>query len=384
MISFEIDYITTPGLYTIYVCNTSLDFCELIATDVPIPPIYSFELPEIFGNVQEVVIKVVEQQTNCEDFNYYQCFTPTPTISVTPTITPSKTVLCNCLYFENTGVTENLITFIQCDNTPFQLYLASGDTYYGCGSEANYGPNINFILGDKCINFTCPDLQPTPSVTPTLTPTLPQTVGYFESCCDSNFKFALTNIPFSGLSGVYAIRTNGFEGCATSIGYFSAETILTNFLIVSATTCDECAYRDPAAFICPTQTRTSTPTISITPSNTVTISLTPTITPTSGLAASSTPTPTPTLTTTPSVSISPTPTPTICCNCWSFQVNTGSVFLEWTNCDGTPGSNTFSFNPANPPKIIQVLNGTTPSASPSPAGTWDLNLIRNCTGCPGY
>ena len=368
----NIDYITTSGYYTIYVCSLSLDYCELIGTHIPIPPEFSFELPELFSNVQEVIIKIIDEQTSCEDFNYYQCLTPTPTNTVTPTITPSKTVICNCLTFHNTGNTFANISYIQCDGSSFSDYIESGTTYYACGRAASYDSNISFSLGDECINFSCPELLPTPTVTPTPSPTLPTVVGYFQSCCDATIQFVVAGIPasLSPLSGVYAIRNLGFEGCATSIGYFSSDTIYANYLIAQTDGCLDCQLRD-AALLCPTPTRTLTPTPTITP----------TVTPTTGLPPTPTPTITPSPSTTPPNTPTPSATPAVCCDCWSFLVTSGNVYVTWTECDGNVVSNTFTFNRANPPKLLENLGGTTPTASAAPAGTWTLSKIANCTGC---
>lgn len=366
-----IDYITTTGYYTIYACNVTLDYCELIGVNIQIPPIFSFELPEIFQGVEEVVIKIIDQNTNCEDFNYFNCFTPTPTNSVTPTVTPSKTIECNCITFQNTGLTDGQISFIQCDNSSFSTYIESGTTYYGCGKLPTSDPIITISIGDKCVNFSCPEIPPTPTISPTPSPTIPSVVGYFESCCDPSNQFVVAGIPasFSPLSGVYAIRNDGFEGCATSIGYFSSDTIFSNYQIALTSGCTDCQYKD-IAFICPTPTvtKTSTPTI------------TPTQTPTSGLPPTPTPTITITKTVTPTLTSSITPTPTNCCDCWEFKPTSGNVLLNWTDCLGNYNSVNFPFNPLNGFKYLFV-NGPAPVPSPNPSGLWILNKVSNCTGC---
>ena len=45
MQTIEVNYSNGVGPFTIYVCNISLDYCDLIATNVSLPPTYTFDLP---------------------------------------------------------------------------------------------------------------------------------------------------------------------------------------------------------------------------------------------------------------------------------------------------------------------------------------------------
>ena len=361
------------GPFTIYVCDISIDYCEFIASGVVIPPSYTFYLPVIFQGVQQVIVKIIDESNGCEDFNYYNCFTPTPTTTQTPTITPSITIECSCLSFENTGVTTSTISFTQCNGANFETNVEPNSTFYGCGKNAIFDNNIYFSVREQCIDYKCPPIPPTPTPTPTVSPSLASIVGYFEDCCDSNRKFVVSGIPasFSPLSGVYALRNAGFEGCATSIPYFSSDTFYSNFLIAQTDGCLDCQLRDPA-LNCPT------PTKSVTPTQTQT----PTVTPTQGLAPTQTPTQTPTPTVTRTLTPTPSNTPPVCCDCWTFKVTSGNVNLSWTDCTSTPQSVDYAYDPKIGTRYISVLGGTTPIATANPSGTWGLSQATSCVGCP--
>lgn len=374
--TITIDFVTTTGYYTIYVCNTSLDYCELIGINIPIPPEFSFVLPEIFQGVQEIVVRLIDQNDNCEDFNYYNCVTATPTPSVTPTITPSKTIVCNCLTFQNTGVTSSLVSYTGCNGTSYSYYVPSGDTYFACGRLPSYGVDINFTLGDECINNSCPPIPITPSVTQTPSPTLPSVVGYFESCCDTNYKFVVAGIPqaYSALTGTsltFAIKNLGFEGCATSTTYFSSNTIFSNILIAQTDDCTDCQLADQA-LICPTSTKSPTPTPTITPS----------ISPTTGLALTQTPTNTPTASITPTCTLTPSSTQSPCVDCWIFTLNSGDILLSLIKPDGSPANLPFSYFAGISPLYFTVSGGTIPYGTPNPAGRFSLSKFTSCIGCP--
>ena len=367
MQTIDVNYSNGVGPFTIYVCNISLDYCDLIATNVSLPPTYTFDLPPEFLGAPEVVVKIIDLSTNCEDFNYYQCFTPTPTITLTPTITPSKIVNCNCLKFTNTGNTVFNYSYIQCNGQTLNGVILSGNTIFACGNTPMADPGIYIEIGNFCVNGSCPEVLPTPTPTVTVTPTLPGVIGYFQDCCDSNNQFVVTNIPssFSPLSGVYAVRTNEFEGCATYIGYFLSTKFYTYDGLDNSDNCSDCQLTYPVA-ICPTPTTTVTPTNTITPS----------ITPTTGLP----PTPTPTITITPSESgalPTPTPTPTVCCNCYNIKVASGNMLFSYYDCTGTLQSESLSGGTY----YRSVLSGTKPSLTANPSGSGNLTLISICIGC---
>ena len=369
MQTIEVNYSNGVGPFTIYVCNISLDYCDLIATNVSLPPTYTFDLPPEFLGTPEVVVKIIDLSTNCEDFNYYQCFTPTPTITLTPTITPSKIVNCNCLKFTNTGNTSFNYSYIQCNGQTLNGAILSGNTIFACGNTPIADPGVYIEIGNFCVNGSCPEVLPTPTPTVTVTPTLPGVVGYFQDCCDSNNQFVVTNIPssFSPLSGVYAVRTNEFEGCATYIGYFLSTKFYTYDGLDNrdGDDCSTCQLTYPVA-ICPTPTTTVTPTNTITPS----------ITPTTGLP----PTPTPTITITPSESgvlPTPTPTPTVCCNCYSVKVISGNMLFIYYNCSGVKQLESLSVGSY----FRSVLSDITPSLTANPSGSGSFALISVCIGC---
>ena len=60
MQTIDVNYSNGVGPFTIYVCNISLDYCDLIATNVSLPPTYTFDLPPEFLGTLEVVVKIID------------------------------------------------------------------------------------------------------------------------------------------------------------------------------------------------------------------------------------------------------------------------------------------------------------------------------------
>ena len=133
--------------------------------------------------------------------------------------------------------------------------------------------------------------------------------------------------------------------------------------------------------VSPTPTPSITPTNTSTPTVTPTNTSTPTVTPTN----TTTPTVTPTETPTNTPTTTPTVTPTDSRECRTYTIGNNSffssTFFNWTNCDGTSGSQTLSpFNFENicakqgsvtqsggVPIITDI--GTCPLPTPTPTPT---------------
>jgi hypothetical protein len=90
MANIVINTISGISPYTIYVCNSYVDNCQLISTGVTTTP-YSFNLPSELDTSTSVVLKIIDS-TGCEFFSTYFCVTPTPTPTFTPTSTITPTV----------------------------------------------------------------------------------------------------------------------------------------------------------------------------------------------------------------------------------------------------------------------------------------------------
>jgi len=92
----EITGTTGIGPYNIYVCDTTLSYCELISGSTTIPPSVYYLPSGVFLGVTSLVLKIVDTSSGCEVFKLYQCPSPTqtptqtPTPTITPTITPTQ------------------------------------------------------------------------------------------------------------------------------------------------------------------------------------------------------------------------------------------------------------------------------------------------------
>ena len=78
---------TGVGPYNIYVCDITLTTCVQVASSTPIPPSYSFYLPNVFVGVNQVIVKLLDLSDGCEYFNIYYCNFPSNTPTITPTVT---------------------------------------------------------------------------------------------------------------------------------------------------------------------------------------------------------------------------------------------------------------------------------------------------------
>ena len=240
---------------------------------------------------------------------------------------------------------------------------------------------------------------PTNSVTPT--PSLNPVVGFFKSCCDPNYEFRVSNVPFGfvPLSGFYYLQTTeGYNLCVESItGTTSTEAYTYSNLTPGYTDCSDCFISNP---LCPTPTPTRTPTL--TPTQSITPSFTPTYTPTPTNTQTETLTPTPSLTnsTTPTPSITTTPSVTNT----STQISPGvtptsslapEVGFFRSCCDGNyefrvSGIPSFYF-PLSDYYFVVTNEGynvcaqaITSTTSTEAYQYFNLNLFTGCTDCLDY
>ena len=211
----------------------------------------------------------------------------TPTISDTPTNTPTTTITSTPTNTPSTTVTE----------TP--------------------------------TNTPTPSITGTPAQTPTPSPTEPYDVYLFSACCDGSV-FRFENVPGTFSVGqVYLFSDSlDFDGCAEVIPYSATGPLYSAVGVTiqgSYGDCSVCELVDP----CPTPTPTPTPTQTQTPTQTPTPTETPTTTPTSTSTNTPTPTITDTPTNTPTISQTPSVTPSFACICKEFTlVNTSDTIVS--------------------------------------------------------
>jgi hypothetical protein len=89
--------------YDISICDLTLTYCYVVAPGVvSVPPTLELPIPSQLEGASQVLV-VVTDSIGCEEFLLQSCpgtHTPTPTLTPTPTTT--RTVICNCISFENT------------------------------------------------------------------------------------------------------------------------------------------------------------------------------------------------------------------------------------------------------------------------------------------
>jgi hypothetical protein len=191
--TIEIISFTGVTPYNITICDLTLTYCYVVATEVTTTPI-TVNIPQELMGSPQLVVKLVDAN-NCEYFQLYQCLTPTPTPTTTITPTPSMVVNCNCLTFNNlSGLTEYNISLTQCDGSILVTTILPGVILYYCGKLPNADPQVIITIGSPCVNNTCPNPTPTPTNTPTPTPTN-----------TPNLPFLLQE------NGFYLLQENGFK-----------------------------------------------------------------------------------------------------------------------------------------------------------------------------
>ena len=253
--------------------------------------------------------------------------TPTPTLTSTPTVTPTNTqtptptktptptnkeinrpyIVTSCCgsvrgvvilpptFSNGTTIVINnncwtIIGIAQFGTIP-SLVWTSGTTYNSCDA-------CNFV--NPCVKTPTPtptqtktptptptvtrtpvaskSPTPTPTTTPTTTPTptvtpspLPPTIGYFQDCCNPNFKFKVGSISTGFTIGqTYFISSKGYTGCSTAISATTVSFQYDEGYISAQGNCVSCIEKiqEATGYSCPTPT--PTPTVTTTPTPTTT------------------------------------------------------------------------------------------------------------------
>jgi type VI secretion system secreted protein VgrG len=314
--------ITANTPVEIYYCGPTSGDCVYVATISTVP--YTFEVPDPVDYV-DYLIKIVDVN-GCIDGEFVY-ITPTPTTSVTPTMTQTPT---------NTATNTTTPTQTPTNtatNTPTQTQT--------------------------------PTQTNTPSSTPVVSTHFigQNTFTTSESACDDIMSLAVLYtyineanlIPVVGVTvyqnlsgGVLYTPYNGQDKFILMSwdGLYYAVQISEYGVIISFILCSNLITPTPTNTSTPTTTPTNTTTITPTPTNTSTPTTTPTNTPTVTITSTSTPTTTPT--NTPTVTTTSTPTNT--------STNTATLTQTPTQ---TP-TNTNTETPTQTPTSTQ-----TPTPTPS-------------------
>lgn len=157
MLQIEITGATGTGPYDVYVCDTTLTYCELIGSGVTIPPNFIYDLTYPLDNVNSIIIKLIDSN-DCEILQLYNCITtPSPTPTPTPTPTPIITD-CNCITFENNTIITRDFSYTQCNGEVFYGLIFGSTTLYVCGKLPFANPLVNISIGPPCIDGSCPSI----------------------------------------------------------------------------------------------------------------------------------------------------------------------------------------------------------------------------------
>ena len=155
MLQIEITGATGTGPYTIYVCDTTLTYCELVGSGINIPPNFIYTLNYPLDNVNSVIVKVIDSN-DCEFIQLYNCeiIPPSPSPTPTPTPTPTNTE-CNCISFENPTISNREFSYTQCNGEVFYGLIYGFTTLYVCGKLPSADPLVNISVGLPCVDGSC-------------------------------------------------------------------------------------------------------------------------------------------------------------------------------------------------------------------------------------
>lgn len=153
--------------YDIYVCDTTLTYCFLVATGIYTAPL-SVDLPSFLNGTKDIIVQVSDS-TGCQFFTPISCLLPTPSITVTPSFTPTPTPTqtafgnnCRCIQFDNSGSGEDIgYQYTNCNGVVITDMAIDGQIICRCGSNP-LANNIKLsvtILGScnsTCSSGVCP------------------------------------------------------------------------------------------------------------------------------------------------------------------------------------------------------------------------------------
>jgi hypothetical protein len=345
--------------------------------------------------------EITEFFLNCNSCNFINNCTPTPTPTVTSSLTPApnyKTAVVQNTCCDSSLYDWNLV------NIPDSIEATTGTTVllFGICQEiiaifdtfiSDQYPVVSQVFDDckACgISYPCP----TPNLTPTATPTPTDAEKYFvvrECCIFSGFTgltLYIKSAPSVTIGDIFVI-----DGRCFLVAQDENVPPVGNYYDVSDyNSCDECTVNNPCATPTPTPTITKTVTPTLTPSHTitktptqtVTNSATPTITQTNTLTSS----PTPTNSKTPTPTNSNTVTPTITKTNTLTPTNTNTPGITPTgspvstpNSTLTPtGSRVSTPNPTLTPTVtIGLTPSVTPSNNATPVVTPSVTITKTPT-----
>lgn len=139
--------------YDVYICDTTLTYCDLISGGTSISPFLEYTLSGIYEGATPIIIKIIDS-LGCEFFKIFTC--PTTTTTTTSTTTTTTLSPCSCISFEYTGVTSSTFSFTDCDGLPFNGNIYPGFTLFYCGSSPSGGTEVITVISGTCVSNSCP------------------------------------------------------------------------------------------------------------------------------------------------------------------------------------------------------------------------------------
>jgi hypothetical protein len=296
--------------------------------------------------------------------------TLTPTSSVTPSVTPTKSVTPTQTPTKTPTPTATPTT----TNTPTPTLTPTNTATPTVTPTVTKTPTVTPTKTPTPTATGTPALTPTNTVTPTKTPTRTPTPTPTNTVTPTLTPTA-TITPTTTLTTTPTVTpTNTVTPTLTPTNTSTNTPTPTPFFPDSPT---------PTPTVTPTQT--VTPTNTVTPTETVTPTPTQTVTPTNTVTPTETVTPTPTQTVTPTNTVTPTPTQTVTPtqtplppDAWVISTLPQGTWTDVEYCDnGTliaAGNNRYSYS---------TNNGTTWTVAPIPINPDTGNEVYNALTCGG-
>jgi len=205
----DITSLSGSAPYDIYVCDTTITYCFLVATAVTTVP-QSLELPSFLYGAKEIIVKIIDSN-QCEFFTPISCLLPTPSITVTPS--PTRLIYgCQCITFDNTGSGFDIgYSYLDCNGILTVGVVTSGLTYQVCGSQpVSNDIKMSYTISGQCVNNSCPSSQ---CVAPDELSLIKSVNRIYKACSSTYYSADYSCTTPSVQVNIASIDFNGQAGC---------------------------------------------------------------------------------------------------------------------------------------------------------------------------
>lgn len=247
MYYIEITTFTGATPFNVTICDLTLTYCYVVATNVSSLPIV-VNVPQPLIGSPQLIVKL-KDKNNCEHFQLYSCITPTPTPTPTNTQTPTSSVTPTIKLTKTPTPTPTLTPTSTLEPTPT---VTPGLTPTETSSPT---PTPTQTSSHTPTPTQTPTHTQTPSITPTNTPSMfvdCNCISFDNSYGVSNYNISLTQCDGTILySIVYAGSIVYYCGKSPSA---DPQVVVTIGLPCVNNTC-------PSPILTPTQTPTISPSL---------------------------------------------------------------------------------------------------------------------------